>query len=110
MSALSADQISALEIRATLTVSPFPDSFEQGMRDAQAALATVLRLHSDDQAALLRNLRAYRAEGPAWDSQDYLDGGEDVHFDVDSILTGDRAVIAELLAMAAYTTSTTGGN
>ena len=93
---LMARQIRALQARATLS-SKANGRFEKGVRDAQLALARILDVHPNQGGELYNALRAYLAEGPAWDSQDYYDGGESVHSDVEFVLDGDRYAIAELL-------------
>lgn len=90
------DQIRALRARAAFTGTA-PDRFTKGVRDASAALAKILDAHPNEHGELYNALRAYLAEGPAWDSDDYQDGGECVHSDVEFVLDGDRYTIAELL-------------
>lgn len=82
---------------STRSKAPFGDRFAKGIRDAQLQLEAILHLWSDDPGALRKNVRAYLAEGPAWDSEAYLDGGAAVHDDVSAILDGDRRVIEEML-------------
>lgn len=96
MQPLTYEQIRALHGRASLAQEPFIGRERKGERDAQNALAAILHLHAHDPAALTRNVRAYLAEGPAWDSQDYYDGGEVVHRDVTAVLDGNALMILDL--------------
>lgn len=97
MRALTYEQIRALHGRAGLDAEPFHSRRQKGVRDAQYALAALLRQHADDPEALAESVRAYLAEGPAWDNQDYHDGGMDVHRDVSAVLDGNAIVILDLL-------------
>lgn len=103
MQDLTEDQIQALRVRAALAGAPFRGREAKGVRDAQAALAALLTRSGADPAALARDLRAYLAQGPAWDSQDYYDGGESVHRDVAAVLGGNQIVILDLLDALAHT-------
>lgn len=89
-------QIRALQARATLS-SKANSRFEKGVRDAQLSLAKILDAHPNEDGELYNALRQFLAEGPAWDSSDYEDGGSCVHDDVAAVLDADREVIAELL-------------
>jgi len=77
---------------------PYIGRFARGLQDAKTALRKILETHAEDRTALESALRAYLAEGPALDSDDYERGGECVHSDVEFVLEGDRFTIAELLA------------
>lgn len=87
----------ALVAAATFT-GPANARFTEGVRDASAALRKILEAHAEDRDGLEAALRAYLADGPASDSDDYERGGEVVHSDVEFVLDGDRHTIAELLA------------
>lgn len=100
MPALTVEQLAALVERSTFN-GPAVGRFAKGIRDASAALAKILTDHQQRQDALPVALKAFLADGPAWDSSDYEDGGACVHDDVASILDKDREVIDELLAQAA---------
>jgi hypothetical protein len=83
---------------------PYIGRFARGMQDAQTALRKILEAHAEDRDGLETALRAYLAEGPALDSDDYDRGGECVHSDVEYVLDGDRYTIADLLATITDTT------
>jgi len=93
---ISDTQHLALVARATFD-GPANGRFMKGMRDASSALRKILEEHRDDREALEVALRAYLANGPATDSDDYDRGGECVHSDVEYVLADDRHTIAELL-------------
>ena len=93
---ISDTQHLALVARAMFD-GPANGRFTKGVRDASNALRKILEEHRDDREALETALRAYLAAGPAMDSDDYDEGGECVHSDVQFVLDGDRFTIAELL-------------
>jgi hypothetical protein len=76
---------------------PYIGRFARGLQDAQTALRKILEAHAENRDGLESALRAYLADGPALDSDDYERGGECVHSDVEFVLDGDRFTIAELL-------------
>lgn len=100
-SQLTDRQVSALRARAALQKTrrtPPARWWSRGVSDAQSALAKILDAHPNEHGELYNALRAFLAEGPAWDGQDYYDGSQNVHSDVGFVLDGDRHTIAELLA------------
>ena len=93
---ISDTQHLALVARAVFD-GPATGRFMKGVRDASTALRKILEEHREDRSALETALRAYLADGPATDSDDYDRGGECVHSDVQYVLDNDRHTIAELL-------------
>jgi hypothetical protein len=76
---------------------PYIGRFARGVQDAETALRKILEAHAENRDGIEAALRAYLAEGPALDSDDYDDGGTCVHDDVRGVLDNDRDTIAELL-------------
>lgn len=97
MSLLTDQQVRALRARAGLLREPFTGRADRGVRDAQLALAELLRTHAQDREAMTKAVHTYLYRGPAWDSQDYYDGGQTVHADVEAILAGDTGLAHETL-------------